>query len=126
MDGDDVEIEVENDDGEMELKPYRANRYINEFYGGQDNCTEELFKKGLVAYQQIADLYDYTETLIKNAYEGATQNPQIGVRRALHVFFNKDLYEDRLDKYHSLCMGCKKRCKQAYWVGLTCSRYNKK
>ena len=124
---DDVEIEIKNDDGEIELRPYVAKRYVSEFYDDQDKMTKELFDKNIITYKMIADILDLTETLVENITEKKTKNPEIGVRRKLHIFFNDDFYEKELGKYNDRCMGCKKKCKQHYYATIIeCPNYKKK
>lgn len=120
---DDVLVEAKNDYGEIEARPYRASRYISAFYGSQDKMTEALFNKEILTYELIAATLGLTETLVCNAIEKETKNPQLEVRRGLHIFFNKDFYEDNLDKHHSTCENCKNTCKQEYWVGLSCRKF---
>lgn len=111
----------------MELKPYRANRYIEEFYENQDNMIDELFDKNIITYKLIADTTGLTETLVENTIEKETKNPDIEARRMIHIFFNKDFYEKELGKYNDRCMGCKKKCKQSYYATIVvCPNYKKK
>ena len=125
---DDVEIEVKNDDGEIEKRPYRANRYINEYYGSQDNMVQELFDTGIISYKTIAKILGLTETVVKNAITLETKNPKIEVRRRLHIFFNKDFYEKELGRYNDRCQNnCSRRCKQYYFSDTyLCSKYKAK
>ena len=125
---DDIEVKIKNDDGEIENRPYRASRYINEYYGNQDNMTKELFDKGIISYKSIAETLDLTETVVKNAMTLETKNPKIEVRRGLDIFFNKDLYEKELGKYSDRCVNsCSRRCKQYYFSDTyLCSRYKRK
>lgn len=128
MKEDDVEVKIKNDNGEIESKPYRARKYIREYYDNQDNMTEELFDKGVISYESIADVLGLTPTLVKNAMTLSTKNPEIKVRRKLDIFFNKDFYENELGKYNTKCMGCgRRKCKQDYYVDIiSCKRYKEK
>jgi hypothetical protein len=125
---DDVEIPIKNDDGEMEIRPYRASRYVTEYYGDEDKMTQELFDKGIISYEYIADVLGLTGTLVKNAMTLETKNPQLEVRRGLHIFFNKDFYEKKLGKYNQKCTeSCSRRCKQYYFSDtIPCSKYKRK
>lgn len=123
-----MEIKIRNDDGEIEIKPYRANKYIKAYYGSQDDMTKELFKRGKISYETIADILNLTPTLVKNAITLKTENPQVEVRRKLHIFFNKDLYEKELGKFDNRCRNsCSRRCKQYYFADTSlCSKYKQK
>lgn len=125
---DDVSVEIKNDKGELELRPYRANRYIREYYGGQDKMTEELLEREIITYKSIADTLNLTETLVRNAIEKSTQNPQLHVRRGLDIYFNRDLYKKELGDYNDRCQNsCSRRCKQFYYMDTgACSRYKQK
>ena len=124
---DDVEINMKNDKGKMELKPYRANRYIEEFYGNQDKMTKELFDKNIITYKLIADITELTETIVKNIITKETKNPDIQARHKIDMFFNNDFYEKELGKYNDRCMDCKKKCKQHYYSTIVvCPNYKEK
>ena len=125
---DDIKVPIKNDNGEIELRPYRSNRYVSEYYGSQDKMIEELFDKGIISYKLIADILGLTETLVRNAITKETKKPQTEVRHGLHIFFNKDLYEKELGKYNDRCAeSCSRRCKQYYFSDTTlCSRYKRK
>lgn len=119
---------MKNDDGETEFRPYRSSRYIREYYGSQDEMVDELLNKGIISYKSIADTLGLTETLVRNAMTKETKNPQIEVRRRLHIYLNNDLYEKELGKYSQRCTeSCSRRCKQYYFSDTTlCSRYKRK
>lgn len=124
---DDIEIEVKNDDGEIELRPYVAKRYVSEFYGNQDKMTKELFDKNIITYKLIADITGLTETVAKNIVTKETKNPDIEARRKLHIFFNEDFYEKELGAYNDRCMDCKKKCKMYYYATIIeCPNYKVK
>lgn len=126
MNEDDIEIEIANDTGEKDVKSYKASRYIKSNFTSQENLTKHLFDEGVISYKFIADTLSLTEAVVENAMTQKTKNPQIDVRRKLHMFFNKDLY-DKNGKYNTKCASCKKRCKQEYWVDLIqCKKYSKK
>lgn len=125
MDEDDIEAETIGKDGKKELRPYRASRYIKEYYDTQDKLTESLLDNKLITYKSIADILGLTEVVTRNATTKETKNPQPNVRRQLHIFFNKDLYKE-LGEYANLCSGCTKRCKQHYFVEVKCKNYKEK
>lgn len=123
---DDVEVEIEVD-GEIEVRPYRASRYISAFYGNQDKMTKYLIDNKIITYKLVAEITGYTETLISNVMEKKTKNPNVRVRRAVDIFFNKDYYEKELDKFADRCENCKLRsCKQSYWVEVRCPNFKAK
>lgn len=128
MDEDDVEVEVINDEGEKELRPYVANKYIKEYYKNQDNMTKELFEKGILSYELIAEVTGLTRTVVENTITKTTKEPEIETRRMIHLFFNKDFYPE-LGEYNLKCMDCSRRrgCKQHYHVDvIVCPNYKKK
>lgn len=127
MKEDDVEVEIKNEDGEIEIRPYRANKYIKEFYSTQDKMTKELSNKGVITYKSIADITGLTETIVKNIIEKQNKTVDIEPRRYLHIFFNKDFYEKELGVYNDRCMDCKKKCKQSYYATIVvCPNYKEK
>ena len=124
---DDIEVEKLNDNNEIELRSYRALKYINEYFKNQDKFADYLLKEKIITYKSIADIIGYSETITTNAITKSTKNVDVGVRRQLELFFNKDYYEKELGKYNSKCEGCKKQCKQFYWVDVAmCKEYSKK
>lgn len=125
MDEDDIEVEIKNKKGEVELRPYRANKYIKEYFTNEDNLVEYLFDKKIITYKIISEILKLTETVVKNAIEKETKNPQTDVRKKIHLFFNKDYYEE-LGKYAKLCSKCTKKCKQVYYVPVECKKYKAK
>ncbi len=121
-----VKFEIEDDNGNttIKIKPYRANRYVKKFYTSRKNMTKKLLEKGLLTYKMIAETLDLSETIVRNMITKSTKNPPINNRRKLHMFFNEDLYEKDLGKYVSKCTKCKKHCKQFYWVSnIRCKKY---
>ena len=74
---DDIGVEVKNDEDEIEVKTYRANRYIKEYYKTQAKMSEELLKKNIVTYKMISDITGVTETILKNAITKETKNPEL-------------------------------------------------
>ncbi len=126
IDEDDILVPIEDKDGSIVSSPYRAKRYIEAYFDGQDNLTEYLFEKCIITYDSIANIIGSTKTVVENAITTSTKNPDVEVRRDIHVFFNKDFYEGKLDSYNAKCMDCKRKCKQGYWVGLSCNKYIEK
>lgn len=122
---DDIEVNIVVKNGKKELRPYRASRYIKEFYDTQDKLTESLLDSKLITYKSIADTIGLTEVVTRNAITKQTKSPQAKARRQLHIFFNKDLYKE-LGEYANLCSGCTKRCKQHYFVDVRCKKYKEK
>ena len=127
MKEDDVEVEIKNEDGEIEIRPYRANKYIEKYFESQENMSKELFDKNIITYKLIADTIGLTETVVKNIITKGTKNPEIHNRRMIHIFFNKDFYEKELGKYNDRCMDCKKKCKMDYYATIVvCPNYKEK
>lgn len=124
---DNIEIEKENDDGEMELKPYRAVKYVKERFVNQDKYSEYLIENRLLTYDKIAVVINIDENRLKKLINKDMDSPDSGERRTLELFFNKDYYPE-LGKYNNVCESCTKReCKQAYWVQIiNCPKHNKK
>lgn len=50
---DDIEIEEKNKKGEMEIKPYRANRYVNNYYINQDKMSQELLDNNIIDRKSV-------------------------------------------------------------------------
>ena len=124
---DSIEVEKLNDDNEIEIRTYKALKYINELFGGQDKFADYLLKEKIITYKSIADIIGYSETITTNAITKTTKNPDVGVRRAIDIFFNKDYYEKELGLYASLCEKCTSRkCKQFYFVEVKCKNYKAK
>lgn len=115
---DNIKIEFQEDNGEVELRPYRANRYIGEYYGSQEKATKELFDKEIITYDIVAKVISLTPTVVKNIINKEIKNPNSNARRRIEIFFNKDFYKE-LGRYNDrFCANCTKRkkCGQAYWV----------
>lgn len=126
MDEDEFEYEVKNNKDELEQRSYKSSRYIKEYFSSQAKLTEFLFDKNIISYKSIADVTGLTEVLVRNTVTKATKNPEVSVRRAIHIFFNKDYYEE-LGKYATLCEKCTKRaCKQYYFAHVRCRNYKEK
>lgn len=124
---DDIEVEKLNDNNEIELRPYRALKYVDEYFENQDKFADYLLKEKIITYKSIADIIGYSETITTNAITKTTKNPDVGVRRAIDIFFNKDYYEKELGLYANLCVKCTSRkCKQFYFVEVNCKNYKAK
>lgn len=126
---DDIEVQKLNDKNEVEIKPYRASKYIKEYYTNQDKFTEALFKQNVITYNLVGNILGLTPTVIKNTITKSNKNPDIKVRRQLEVFFNKDFYKGELPALNEVCKTCAKKadCGQYYWVDLVgCKKYREK
>lgn len=124
---DNIEVEKENDEGEMELKPYRAVKYVKEYFINQDKYSEYLIESGLLTYDKIAEIINIDKNRLKKLANKEIDKPDIGERRTLELFFNKDYYPE-LGQYSNVCESCTKReCKLSYWVQvINCPKYKKK
>lgn len=124
---DEIEVELENKDGEIEIRPFRANRYITEYFKNQDKMSEYLLKENIITYKSIGEVLNITPTIVENTITKKTANPEKRNRRLIHLYFNKDYYTE-LGMYADKCMDCKGcKCKQEYWVDLiSCPKYKKK
>ena len=127
MSEDDIEVGFENDDKELEFRPFRASRYIMAFYKNQDKMSEELLKENIITYKMIGEILNMTETVVENTVTKETVNPEKRNRRLIHMFFNHDYYTE-LGKYADRCMDCEGcKCKHEYWVSvISCPSYKKK
>ena len=124
---DDIVVEKLNDENEIELRTYKALKYVNEHFKNQNKFAEYLLKEKIITYKSIADIIGHSETVITNAITKSTKSPDVRVRRAIDVFFNKDNYEKELGKYASRCVDCTSRaCKQFYWVDVRCPNFKAK
>lgn len=114
IDEDEIYIKVTNNDI-VEERPFKAGKYIKEYYKTKDRLVEYLFDNNLVTYKMIAEIYETTPTIIRNAITKKTAKPDIKVRRSIEMFFNKDYYKE-LGEYTDRCTKCKRKCKQFYWT----------
>ena len=127
LSGDDIEIEKENDDGEIEVKPYRSLKYINEYFGNHKKYSEYLLENKIITYDEISECTDIPAKRVEELLSGKAENVEVQERRAIHIFFNNDIYSHLgiMCKYCSDCT--KKSCGQDYWVHVIyCPRYSKK
>lgn len=123
---DDVSVEVENDEGEIETRTYRASKYIDQHFDTLDSMSDELLKDKVITYESIGEILGLSETVVENAITKKTQTPQREIRRAIHMYFGKDYYPE-IGKYAAKCNDCSKKCKYEYWIGvIACPKYKKK
>lgn len=123
---DDIAVDKPNDKGAMELKPYRAVKYVKEYFDNQDKYSEYLIENKLLTYDKIAEIIDIDKNRLKKLINKEVDKIDNNERRRIELFFNKDYYPE-LGKYNSVCEGCSKRgCKQVYWVMMIgCNKYKK-
>lgn len=114
---DDIEVEKLNDNNELELNPYRAGKYIKEFFKNQDKYSNYLLQENILTYETISQIINIKINRLKELLGGNAKNVEISERRAIHIFFNKDFYK-KLGKLNSHCKNCmnNKTCGQEYWV----------
>lgn len=124
---DDVEVEKLNDEGKLEFRPYRALKYIKEFFANQDKFTKYLLDNKIITYETISEIIKIDRSRLEKLLSGDVKAPEAGERRQIELFFNKDHFPE-LGKYNKVCEGCTKiQCKQFYWVNLiSCDKYSKK
>ena len=126
---DDIVVQIKNKENEPEYRPYRANRYIEEYYETQDKLTDKLFDSGVLSAGVLSEMSGFSETIINNLITKSTANPDIRARRAVHMILNSDYYESELGSLNTThCSKCTKRrqCGQHYWVDIvSCSKYKK-
>ena len=115
LQGDDVEVEIKTDDGEMESRPFRANRYIKEYFVDQDKMSTELISSGELTYSCISKLIGVDVKLLESAIDGSLKEIDSIDRICIENFFNKD-YFPKQEKYANECKSCKNTCKQKYNV----------
>ena len=118
---DDVTLKQAGDEPDRVL---RAHPRIIEFFGTHDKFIEFLIDKQHITYAMVAEYTGFSETVISNIMNKAVQEPDVKARRAVEVFFGKDFLADSLSPYHNKCEGCKKKCKQWYFVDLQCNAIN--
>lgn len=122
---DDIIVKKKNKSGEYEELTYRASRYITAYYETRDNFVNTLVDNDIVTFKVIAKATGLTEAVVKNTITMSTKSPTLEARRAMDIFFDKDKYE-HLGKHATLCGGCSRRCKQAYFVEVKCSKFKEK
>jgi len=125
MDEDDVNVEIINGNGDKELRPYKANKYIKEYYKTQEKFIDEMFSNKIITYKSIGEILKLTETVTRNAITKSVKDLDVRIRRSIHIFFNKDYYPE-LGLYNNRCIDCTNKCKQNYWVNVVaCNKYKK-
>lgn len=117
---------MKNKDDEVEYRPYKAKKYIEEYYKTQNNMIKELFDKKILTYELVSDITGIKIDVLKDMINKKIKQPDIRLRRRLHIFFNKDFYK-HLGEYNSRCMDCRwRKCKQPYYVTIdVCLKYKK-
>lgn len=124
--GDDVEVEIKNDEGEMELRPFRANKYIKEYFIDQDKMSAELISSGELTYTCISKLISIDAKLLEDVISKNIKEIDNVNRICIENFFNKD-YFPKQNKYANECKDCKNSCKQKYNVVIMqCKKKKKK
>jgi len=118
---DDVRLKQDGDEPDRVL---RAHTRITDFFGSEDKFIEYLLENKHLTYKTIAEYTGFSETVVSNIINKTVQTPDVKARRAVEVFLGKDLLADSLSPYHSKCDGCKKKCKQWYFVDLQCNAIN--
>ena len=114
---DEIEVEVTNDEGELELRPYRALKYVKECFANQDKCTQYLFDNRLITYEMISEIINIDENRLEKLLNKDIKVPDVMERRYIELFFNKDYFSE-LGNYTEICNGCSKKCQKPYWVGV--------
>lgn len=122
--GDSVEIEMKDDSGDMVTKPYRANKYMIEYYKDQENMTKELIDNKILPHKLISDIVRVDENKIKKILKREIDRIDLSARRRIEIFFNKD-YFPKMGLYSAKCVSCKKKkCKQPYFLEvIACKNY---
>ena len=124
---DEVEVLTTNEENEEEIKVYRANRYIKEYYKTQIKMSQELLKNNIVTYKMISELTGISETILKNAINKENKTIDVSVRKAIDIFFNHDYYKElgEYSKKCEECQGCK--CMKPYFMSVIyCPDFKKK
>lgn len=127
-----VDVEVKDKDGNVENKteerPYTATKYIKGHFGDVDSLSNYLFDNNIISFKIISDMIGVTPKRIEELISGKAKKVEKNERRAVHLFFGKDYYED-IGKYNEThCEDCtkKKSCGQDYWVSvISCDKFTK-
>lgn len=120
---DDIVVLV--DDEEME---YKAHKYIKGYFGDTDIMTEYLLENEILTYKNVADIVGVTEKRVKDLMSGEATKVGNHERRMLHVFLDRDVYEELEHTTANHCGECtkNKKCGQPYFVDiLFCPDYRK-
>ncbi|MGJ0846613.1 hypothetical protein ACR77J_07985 [Tissierella praeacuta] len=127
MNGDDIEVEKLNDDNEIELRPYRGKKYVDELFGGQDKFTKYLLDNNILTLEIVSQYTKVKPDRIIELMSGKAEDIEASERRAIDIFFNKDYYEKKLGKYNGVNDKCRKECQFPYWVKVDhCGKHSKK
>lgn len=124
---DDINVEIINDEGKLEFRPYRALKYVKENFDNQDKCTQYLLDNKLITYKIISEIIKIDRDRLEKLLNKEISEPEIHERRQIEIFFNKDYFEE-LGKWNDLCSGCSQnKCQQLYWVRVvSCGKYKEK
>ena len=123
---DDIDVPITNDEGELELRPYRALKYVKEIFANQEKCTQYLLDNKLITYEMISEIIKIDRDRLENLLSKKISEPEIKERRQIEVFFNRDYFEE-LGKWNDMCTKCSKKCQQFYWVNLiSCNKFKEK
>lgn len=124
LDGDSLEYMNEND----EISYKSGRNAIKETFGDDFDVKTDLIEQNIINYEEIDELLDLKQGTSKRIIEGRASVNTEG-RREIEYFFNHDFLKDK-DKdngFNKKCAGCKKKCKQHYYVDLIhCRNYKKK
>ncbi len=121
---DDIEVEKKDEDGEMSLCPFRANKYIKKYFGKQNKYTKHLLDNKIIAYDVISKITKIRKNRLKRLLKKSIKKPTINERRQIEMFFNKDYFPE-LGEYNVKCSKCNKKCKQHYWTDVVFCKYSK-
>ena len=126
---DDIEVEKLNEtNNEYELKPFRATKYIKEFYGTHDKFIDYILTESIITYEEISEYTNVEIKRIKELLTGKVDKVGVRERRAIHNFFGKNYYK-HLGVVCDYCKDCtnNKKCGQDYWVTVViCPKYKQK
>lgn len=126
LEGDTIDVEVENDKGDLVNKNYVASRYIEEYFDTHEKLTDYLYANDLLDSKTVGEHTGLNSNRVDDLINGDAKRVDIGERHAIHIFFNKDFYED-LGKYNQkVCNECRTRntCGQPYWVSvISCPKF---
>lgn len=126
MNGDDIEVEKLNDKNEIELRPYRGKKYVDELFGGQDKFTKYLLDNNILTLEIVSKYTKVKPNRIAELLTKKAKNVEVRERRAIDVFFNKDYYE-KLGKFNGINDTCRKQCQFPYWVTVDyCGKHSKR
>lgn len=123
---DDVEIKVKNEKDQMEIRPYRAGRYISSFYKTQENMIEKILEDKVITYELVEEVTGVKKNTLKDIISGKDMKKDNVARICVENFFDKDFFKKE-NKFADKCITCKSKCKQKYNVILVkCKNFEKK